>query len=148
MWWKHRLRKNLQLTCFLPPTPVRLLMDVKGNNLASQVEFESFNRQLNAVNRHTGSKFVNAVQNEVHQVLRLSEDVVAGQARELITAAKAMADQHLTLEHDRLLALKSVNLNIRDEFDAIEEERQQILSHLDDANWRPDAIRLIVVSHQ
>ncbi|HAS8350908.1 TPA: RNA polymerase-associated protein RapA [Vibrio vulnificus] len=141
--------KNLQLTRFLPPTPVRLLMDVKGNNLASQVEFESFNRQLNAVNRHTGSKFVNAVQNEVHQVLRLSEDVVAGQARELITAAKAMADQHLTLEHDRLLALKSVNPNIRDdELDAIEEERQQILSHLDDANWRLDAIRLIVVSHQ
>ncbi len=141
--------KNLQLTRFLPPTPVRLLMDVKGNNLASQVEFESFNRQLNAVNRHTGSKFVNAVQNEVHQVLRLSEDVVADQARELITAAKAMADQHLTLEHDRLLALKSVNPNIRDdELDAIEEERQQILSHLDDANWRLDAIRLIVVSHQ
>ncbi|MCF1265108.1 RNA polymerase-associated protein RapA [Morganella morganii] len=141
--------KNLQLTRFLPPTPVRLLMDVKGNNLASQVEFESFNRQLNAVNRHTGSKFVNAVQNEVHQVLRLSEDVVAGQARELITAAKAMADQHLTLEHDRLLALKSVNPNIRDdELDAIEEERRQILSHLDDANWRLDAIRLIVVSHQ
>ena len=113
------------------------------------MEFESFNRQLNAVNRHTGSKFVNAVQNEVHQVLRLSEDVVAGQARELITAAKAMADQHLTLEHDRLLALKSVNPNIRDdELDAIEEERQQILSHLDDANWRLDAIRLIVVSHQ
>ena len=60
-----------------------------------------------------------------------------------------MADQHLTLEHDRLLALKSVNPNIRDdELDAIEEERQQILSHLDDANWRLDAIRLIVVSHQ
>ncbi|MEM8237016.1 RNA polymerase-associated protein RapA [Morganella morganii subsp. sibonii] len=141
--------KNLQLTRFLPPTPVRLLMDVKGNNLASQVEFESFNRQLNAVNRHTGSKFVNAVQNEVHQVLRLSEDVVAGEARERITAAKAMADQHLTQEHNRLLALKSVNPNIRDdELDAIEEERQQILSHLDDANWRLDAIRLIVVSHQ
>ncbi|GAA0350964.1 RNA polymerase-associated protein RapA [Morganella psychrotolerans] len=141
--------KNLQLTRFLPPTPVRLLMDAKGNNLAAQVEFESFNRQLNAVNRHTGSKFVNAVQSDVHQVLRQSEDVIAGQARECIDAAKVLADQHLTLEHNRLLALKSVNPNIRDdEVDAIEEERQQILSHLDEANWRLDAIRLIVVSHQ
>lgn len=141
--------KNLQLTRFLPPTPVRLLMDAKGNNLAAQVEFESFNRQLNAVNRHTGSKFVNAVQSNVHQVLRQSEDVIAGQARECIDAAKVLADQHLTLEHNRLLALKSVNPNIRDdEVDAIEEERQQILSHLDEANWRLDAIRLIVVSHQ
>ncbi|WP_413494499.1 RNA polymerase-associated protein RapA [Morganella psychrotolerans] len=141
--------KNLQLTRFLPPTPVRLLMDAKGNNLAAQVEFESFNRQLNALNRHTGSKFVNAVQSDVHQVLRQSEDVIAGQARECIDAAKVLADQHLTLEHNRLLALKSVNPNIRDdEVDAIEEERQQILSHLDEANWRLDAIRLIVVSHQ
>ena len=141
--------KNLQLTRFLPPTPVRLLMDAKGNNLAAQVEFESFNRQLNAVNRHTGSKFVNAVQSDVHQVLRQSEDVIAVQARECIDAAKVLADQHLTLEHNRLLALKSVNPNIRDdEVDAIEEERQQILSHLDEANWRLDAIRLIVVSHQ
>ena len=141
--------KNLQLTRFLPPTPVRLLMDAKGNNLAAQVEFESFNRQLNAVNRHTGSKFVNAVQSDVHQVLRQSEDVIAVQARECIDAAKVLADQHLTQEHNRLLALKSVNPNIRDdEVDAIEEERQQILSHLDEANWRLDAIRLIVVSHQ
>ncbi|MGQ7170858.1 hypothetical protein ACUOCP_31040, partial [Escherichia sp. R-CC3] len=53
--------KQLQLNRFLPPTPVRMLLDKNGNNLAAQVEFETFNRQLNAVNRHTGSKLVNAV---------------------------------------------------------------------------------------
>ncbi|NYS35303.1 RNA polymerase-associated protein RapA, partial [Streptococcus danieliae] len=45
--------KQLQLNRFLPPTPVRMLLDKNGNNLAAQVEFETFNRQLNAVNRHT-----------------------------------------------------------------------------------------------
>ena len=65
--------KHLQLTRFLPPTPVRLLMDRAGNNLAGKVEFESFNRQLNAVNRHTGSKLVNAVQQDVHHILTQAE---------------------------------------------------------------------------
>ncbi len=38
--------KQLQLNRFLPPTPVRMLLDKNGNNLAAQVEFETFNRQL------------------------------------------------------------------------------------------------------
>lgn len=65
--------KHLQLNRFLPPTPVRMLLDKNGNNLAGQVEFESFNRQLSAVNRHTGSKLVNAVQQDVHAILQQGE---------------------------------------------------------------------------
>ncbi len=52
MWLKPRLRSSCRLNRFLPPTPVRMLLDKNGNNLAAQVEFETFNRQLNAVNRH------------------------------------------------------------------------------------------------
>ena len=80
--------KHLQLTRFLPPTPVRMLMDKNGTNLAAQVEFESFNRQLNAVNRHTSSKLVNAVQQEVHAMLQQAEALVEEQSRLLIEAAK------------------------------------------------------------
>lgn len=50
--------KQLQLNRFLPPTPVRMLLDKNGNNLAAQVEFETFNRQLNAVNRHTAASWL------------------------------------------------------------------------------------------
>lgn len=141
--------KNLQITRFLPPTPVRLLIDLKGNDLAPQVDFESFNRQLNAVNRHTSSKLVNAVQSEVHAVLRQSEALVAEQAEKLIASAKEAADKSLTLELSRLEALKAVNPNIRDdELDTVEQERQQLLLNIEQANWRLDAIRLIVVTHQ
>ncbi len=81
--------KHLQLTRFLPPTPVRMLMDRNGTNLAAQVEFESFNRQLNAVNRHTSSKLVNAVQQEVHTMLQQAEALVEAQAQALIETANA-----------------------------------------------------------
>ncbi|WP_075182296.1 RNA polymerase-associated protein RapA [Pantoea sp. 1.19] len=141
--------KHLQLTRFLPPTPLRLLLDAKGNNLAEKVEFESFNRQLNAVNRHTGSKLVNAVQQDVHAILKLAEGPAEAQARALIAAARNEAAEQLGSELSRLDALKAVNPNIReDEIEALESNRSQVLAALDDAGWRLDALRLIVVTHQ
>lgn len=141
--------KQLQLTRFLPPTPVRMLMDRAGNNLAGKVEFESFNRQLNAVNRHTGSKLVNAVQQDVHAILTQAEQAVVPEAKALIAAAKAEADEKLSAELSRLEALRAVNPNIRDdEVEALESNRAQVLASLSEAGWRLDALRLIVVTHQ
>jgi len=141
--------KQLQLTRFLPPTPVRMLVDRKGTNLAGKVEFESFNRQLNAVNRHTGSKLVNAVQQDVHEILKLAEGQAAEEARKLIEIARTEANENLSAELSRLQALSAVNPNIRqDEIDALESNREQVLAALDSAGWRLDALRLIVVTHQ
>jgi len=141
--------KSLQLTRFLPPTPVRLLMDRAGNNLAGKVEFESFNRQLNAVNRHTGSKLVNAVQQDVHEILTQAEKAIVPEAQAIIAAAKVEAEEKLGAELSRLEALRAVNPNIRDdEVEALESNREQVLESLGDAGWRLDALRLIVVTHQ
>ena len=141
--------KQLQLTRFLPPTPVRMLLDAKGNNLAAQVEFESFNRQLNAVNRHTASKLVNAVQPNVHAMLQVGETLIGEQAQQLIAEAKREADEALSAELTRLESLKAVNPNIRDdELETLEFTRRKVLETLDQASWRLDALRLIVVSHQ
>ena len=141
--------KQLQLNRFLPATPVRMLLDKNGNNLAAQVEFESFNRQLSAVNRHTGSKLVNAVQQDVHAILQQGEAQIAKAAQGLIDAARNEADEKLTAELSRLEALKAVNPNIRDdELAAIESNRQQVMDALAQAGWRLDALRLIVVTHQ
>ncbi len=99
-----------------------------GNNLAAQVEFETFNRQLNAVNRHTGSKLVNAVQQDVHAILQLGEAQIEKSARALIDAARNEADEKLSAELSRLEALRAVNPNIRDdELTAIESNRQQVM---------------------
>ncbi len=141
--------KQLQLNRFLPPTPVRMLLDKNGNNLAAQVEFETFNRQLSAVNRHTGSKLVNAVQQDVHAILQLGETQIEQSARALIDNARREADEKLSGELSRLEALRAVNPNIRDdELAAIDSNRQQVLESLNQAGWRLDALRLIVVTHQ
>ncbi|MFZ6084075.1 RNA polymerase-associated protein RapA, partial [Glaesserella parasuis] len=48
--------KDLQLTRFLPPTPVRILLDNKGNDMASQVSFAGLEKQLKPVNKQMANK--------------------------------------------------------------------------------------------
>ena len=58
-------------------------------------------------------------------------------------------DKQLSAELARLEALKAVNPNIRDdEVEALEFNRRQVLANLNEAGWRLDAIRLVVVTHQ
>jgi ATP-dependent helicase HepA len=81
--------------------------------------------------------------------LQQAEPQIAEQARALIEAAKVEADAQLTQELARLKALKEVNPNIRDdELESVDSNRKQVLANLNDASWRLDAIRLVVVSHQ
>ncbi|MCK8178197.1 hypothetical protein, partial [Erwinia amylovora] len=82
-------------------------------------------------------------------IITLSEDQAAAEARKVIDAARQEADEELSAELSRLQALSAVNPNIRqDEIDALESNRQQVLSTLDEAGWRLDALRLNVVTHQ
>lgn len=141
--------KQLQLHRFLPPTPIRMLVDKSGTDLSAQVEFESFNRQLSVVNRHTGSKLVNAVQQDVHAILKMAESQIETAALALVGDARHEADEKLSAELSRLEALKAINPTIRDdELTAIESNRQHVLESLGQASWRLDALRLIVVTHQ
>ncbi|WP_342221583.1 RNA polymerase-associated protein RapA [Candidatus Fukatsuia endosymbiont of Tuberolachnus salignus] len=140
--------KYLQLTRFLPPTPIRMLIDPKGANLATQVEFEHFHCQLTLVSRHMARKLINTVQQEVHGILQQAEVLVKPQAKVLINNAKDNANEQLSTELARMKALKMVNSTIRDsEIVALQDNYKQVLANLNQANWRLDAIRLIVVAH-
>lgn len=140
--------KNLQLNRFLPPTPVRLLLDEKENNLASQVEFESLHRKLNNIKRILGSKLVKTVQSNIHAMLQIGEALITEQASSLIAQAQQRADEQLSAELTRLTSLKVINPNIRDdELETLTTIRHQILARLSQASWRLDALRLIIVAH-
>ncbi len=141
--------KDLQLNRFLPSTPIRLLLDRKGNNLADKVKFETFNQQLSAISRHIASKMVNTVQPDIHAMLLSGEQLICQLAESLINQAKQYAQDNLNAELARLEALKLINPNIReDEIEWQQKHRDDVLATLQQANWRLDSLRLVVVSHQ
>jgi ATP-dependent helicase HepA len=133
---------------FLPPTPIRMMMDGRGNDLSSQVEFEGFNRQLSPVNRHLASKLVGSVQADVHRLIEAGN----GAVEEKVTAVREGAHKamyaSLNGELERLQALKAVNPNIRDEeIEAIESQITELDGYINKAQGQLDSLRLIVVSH-
>ncbi|WP_101776208.1 RNA polymerase-associated protein RapA [Pasteurella oralis] len=137
--------KGLQLTRFLPPTPIRLLLDQKGNNLAEQVSFNALQKQLKPIGKNMANKVVKMVRSNVEQLIKQSEQKVVAQAKQIIHNAQQLADQTLSAELDRLTALQAVNKNIRqDEIDALENTRVQSLAQLQQATWRLDSLRVIV----
>ncbi|WP_373779140.1 RNA polymerase-associated protein RapA [Glaesserella sp.] len=137
--------KALQLTRFLPPTPVRVLLDAKGNDIASQVSFAGLEKQLKPVNKQMANKIAKMARTEIEKLITLGETKIAPQAESLIAQAKHNADHTLTAEWHRLTSLQAVNKNIRvDEVKALEQLREDSLAQLEQANWRLDSLRVIV----
>ncbi|OXX57484.1 RNA polymerase-binding ATPase [Vibrio sp. V12_P9A6T4] len=140
--------KRSGISRFLPQTPIRLMMDARGNDLSAQVEFESFNRQLSPVNRHLASKLVTSVQNDVHSLIAASESQVVIRVEAIREQAQKEMQSSLNGELERLLALKAVNPNIRDEeISAIEEQINELSGYIGKAQFQLDSLRLIVVTH-
>ncbi|MCK2085323.1 RNA polymerase-associated protein RapA [Aeromonas sp. 3925] len=137
-----------QLYRFMPPTPIRLLMDKNGQNLGEKVAFDAFNRQLTPVNRHLGSKLVTASQPVIHGLIgkgqAIAEELKAG----IVDKARAQMAQTLQQDMDRLEALKAVNPNVRDsELDYLRNLQAELHHLIDQTQLKLDAIRFIVVTH-
>lgn len=140
--------KRSGISRFLPTTPIRLMLDGKGNDLSAQVEFESFNRQLSPVGRHIATKLVSSVQTQVHQMIEAGDKLVVEKVEAIRDQAKQEMQASLNAELERLQALKAVNPNIREEeLEAIEDQIKQLTGYIGQAQYQLDSLRMIVVSH-
>lgn len=137
-----------QLYRFMPPTPIRLLMDKNGQNLGEKVAFDAFNRQLTPVNRHLGSKLVTASQPVIHGLIGKGQAIAEELKGGIVDKARAQMAQTLQQDLDRLEALKAVNPNVRDsELDYLRNLQADLHHLIDQTQLKLDAIRFIVVTH-
>ncbi|MNH56309.1 RNA polymerase-associated protein RapA [compost metagenome] len=137
-----------QLYRFMPPTPIRLLMDKNGQNLGEKVAFDAFNRQLTPVNRHLGSKLVTASQPVIHGLIGKAQPIAEELKAGIVDKARAQMAQTLQQDLDRLEALKAVNPNVRDsELDYLHNLQAELHHLIDQTQLKLDAIRFIVVTH-
>ena len=141
--------KGLQLNRFLPPTPVRLLLDGKGNDLAEQVNFDTLQNKLKPLGKDIANKMVKMARPNIEQLIKLGDHKITEIAQAQIREASKLADQILTSELNRLIALKAVNKNIRQaEIDVLEKQRVLSLEELSKASWRLDSLRVIVTNKE
>ncbi|GGA67761.1 RNA polymerase-associated protein RapA [Neiella marina] len=139
---------HLQLARFLPAEPIRLLLDKRANDLSDKVDFDQLSPQLSPIGKHTATKLVAALRQQLPPLLRTAESLAQQRAEQATAQANQLADDYFRAELDRLSALKAVNPNVRDdEIDHLQGQSILAQQALEQAQVRLESVQLIVVHH-
>ncbi|MEH6540839.1 RNA polymerase-associated protein RapA [Halopseudomonas sp.] len=137
--------RALQLQRVLPPTPIRCLLDINGNNLAAKVSFDTLDSQVESVPRQLAVKIAKTQREPIEKLLGQGEQAAAAQHQQLVEAARQQLGNELREEIERLKALQQVNPLVRDEeIEALEQRLREGDHLLQQAKLRLDAIRVLV----
>ncbi|MFD2165233.1 RNA polymerase-associated protein RapA [Thalassotalea euphylliae] len=139
---------NLQLGRYLPTTPIRVLVDKAGNNLASKVSSQVLEQQLSPVKKQVALQLVKALKADIQPLVTKAEQHAQQQIPAI--AEKANDTMHKTLdqEYERLQALAAINPSVRqEELDFIKHQQQALAEYISKAQLTFEAVRLVVVTH-
>jgi ATP-dependent helicase HepA len=134
----------LHVDRFLPPTPLRVLVDHRGADVGATFPRETLARQLQNADAYSLLDRPELREALLPDLIEKSEGIARSQMPKLI--AQARRDMAMQLEHEigRLRELQKVNRSVRpEEIAALVRQQQELDQHLAAARLRLDAIRLI-----
>ncbi len=129
---------------FLPPTPVRVLVDHTGKDESATRDAEAFARRLKPGDLHALLDLPGLREELLPELVAQAEDLANQRVPALVTRARQQMDAGLGHEIARLTALQRVNPNVRpEEVAALVQQRAALAQHFSAARLRLDAVRLI-----
>ena len=135
---------SLHVDRFLPPTPLRVLVDHRGQDAGKSLPAETVNRQLKK-----GDAYPLLDQPELREdllpgLLEKAQVMASGQVPGLVARARQAMTAQLDHEITRLQELQKVNRSVRpEEVELLAAQQRALAQHLHDARLRLDAVRLI-----
>lgn len=136
---------KLHIDRFLPPSPIRVLVDLSGEDCSKAYTFEAIQSETNDEEIFRLKESPEVLRSIMPQLLE-SAHAYANNARlNRVESAYANADEHLSSELARLLELKKVNSNVSDaEIDHSRIEREQVVMAIQNAQLRLDSVCLVL----
>lgn len=139
---------HLQLNRYLPTTPIRVLIDKNGNDLADKVSEDILDKQLTPVKKQVALQLVKALKTQVPALVESGDRIAQTQIKKIQDKALTLMQENLTQEHERLSALAAINPSVRqDEIDFITTQQEELTEYITKASLKFEAIRMIVVTH-
>jgi len=136
---------ELEIKRFLPPTPVRLLLDDKGNNHAGEFPHAELTGHCLSRDRKTAAAVIKARDAMLRAMLQRGDLMAGHVAKALATDAEKKMLAELEQELARLRYLAQVNANVReDEIEFMTQRIDGLAQALRRASVRLDAIRVLV----
>ena len=139
--------KALQVERFLPLSPIRLLVDARGKQLAELVPHERLNSLVERVKKPTALAIIKQVHKEVDAKMVLANKQAETQLQDILASAEARMRADLGAELSRLQALRELNPAIREEeLEHLRYRIEECAIHIQHANLQMQALRLIITT--
>jgi len=139
---------KLQLGRYLPTTPVRVLVDAKGNDLESKISESVLDSQVVPVKKQMALQLTKALNSQIAPLVTKAEAHAKAKITTIQSKALKGMQQSLNEEQQRLIALAAINPSVRqEEIDFITSQQQDLTYYIENAQLKFEAVRLIVVSH-
>lgn len=137
--------KYLQLDRFLPFTPIRILMDVSGKNLAKILDYNQLNTLCEPVKRHLGYPIIKQVSGDIEKMLQQSNKMAEQQMTDSVEQAKSTMITSLSHEITRLEALQKINPAIRnEEIEFFKQQKTDSEHFMNSATLKLQALRVVI----
>lgn len=135
----------LHLDRFLPPTPLRIVLNHKRKELGAEASPEVLRAALKNGNPAVLAEQLEEFGTLLPGMIRVTEIIAGKQSKPILEAAAAAAKQLLEAEATRLEQLRAVNPAVRqDEIEAARKHAAEVIEHLGKAVVRLDSLRLIL----
>ncbi|NND68134.1 MAG: RNA polymerase-associated protein RapA, partial [Halioglobus sp.] len=139
--------RQLGVERFLPLSPVRLLVDARGKDLAELVPHARLNELIEKVKKPTALAIIKQVHDDVEAKMALAAQGAQKRLAGLLEDAERQMRDELGAELARLQALQGVNPSIRQvELDDIAHRIDECAVHIRHANLQLQALRLIITT--
>lgn len=130
---------------FLPATPIRLILDARGQDVTAAAATVLAAVELEDVAVHDLLE-VPAVRLVLTRLVDTGETMAEARSKPLVASALSDLDTRLGRELERLKALAAVNPGVRpQEIADLAAQRDQLRQHISQARLRLDAVRAIVL---
>ncbi|EXJ13940.1 RNA polymerase-associated protein RapA [Imhoffiella purpurea] len=138
---------ELQVGRFLPPTLLRLLLDVEGRDLAGEIGHEELRGDCLTRNYKLARSVIKSQVPRLAVMLERGESLAREAVGRLESEALARMRTLLGGELERLSALAKVNPNVRaDEIERLSARRDRLETYLTKTHLRLDGVRVIVTT--
>ncbi|AJQ92999.1 RNA polymerase-associated protein RapA [Gynuella sunshinyii] len=137
----------LQLERYLPLSPTRYLIDPSGKNLSAAVSYEKLAELCEPIRKQMALQVIPQIRGQVEQMLQHAQHF-AGEYQQLLQQqALEQMSSGLEEERNRLVALREVNPNIRqDEIDHLTRRMAESKVYIEKSVLELQALRVVINS--
>lgn len=136
---------KLHVDRFLPPFPIRVLVDISGENISELLSMEVLQSKVMNEEAFHLRESPELLRSLFPNLLESAQSVAEKGRQKEIKVASSIARDALGKEYNRLLELKKVNANVSErELEVAEKEQHEVIQFIEQAQVRMDSVRLVL----